>query len=196
MLGGIAGLKCKMVKIAGQRLWVLFTGAQKTTKFACNLCKNGWEKPCMAFVEVVEESEIYNFRIYALIHFYSKIWRKTLLNRATWIFVRWNAMLSGTGRLTPARMSRARPLRSPLGSHADTSKRPLVRAWWDPLMPNRPSDPLLSRHAPHAHGTAAPTDLRRPAYGVVVVPLPCRAPYRVPSPWSARNALPPPRARL
>jgi hypothetical protein len=34
MLSGIAGLKCKMVKTAGQRLYVLFTSAQKTVILA------------------------------------------------------------------------------------------------------------------------------------------------------------------
>jgi hypothetical protein len=36
----------------------------------------------MTFVKVVEGSEIYNFPIHHILHFYSKIWRKTNFNRA------------------------------------------------------------------------------------------------------------------
>jgi hypothetical protein len=49
MLGGIADSKCKMVKNVGQRLDLLFTGAEKISKFPCNSCKNGGPKPHRAF---------------------------------------------------------------------------------------------------------------------------------------------------
>jgi hypothetical protein len=39
MLSGIDGLKCKLVKNAGQRLQALFTGAEISKKFHCLLCK-------------------------------------------------------------------------------------------------------------------------------------------------------------
>jgi hypothetical protein len=39
MLSGIAGLKCKLVKNAGQRLQALFTRAEISAKFHCILCK-------------------------------------------------------------------------------------------------------------------------------------------------------------
>jgi hypothetical protein len=39
MLSGIAGLKCKSVKNAGQRLQALFTEAEFSAKFYCMLCK-------------------------------------------------------------------------------------------------------------------------------------------------------------
>jgi hypothetical protein len=52
MLSGIAGLKCKLVKNAGQRLRLLFTGAQKTSNLASKLCI---EKDPMPFTNVVEE---------------------------------------------------------------------------------------------------------------------------------------------
>jgi hypothetical protein len=39
MLSGIAGLKCKLVKNAGQRLQTLFTGAKISAKFHYLLCK-------------------------------------------------------------------------------------------------------------------------------------------------------------
>jgi hypothetical protein len=39
MLSGIAGLKCKLVKNAGQHLQALFTRAEISTKFLCILCE-------------------------------------------------------------------------------------------------------------------------------------------------------------
>jgi hypothetical protein len=57
-------------------------GAQKTKKFACSLCKIGWEKPYTTFVEVVEGTAIYNFPIYPLVHFCYKILRKIVVNSA------------------------------------------------------------------------------------------------------------------
>jgi hypothetical protein len=44
MLSGIASLEWRWVKNAGQRLRLLFTGAQKTANFACDLCSTGWKK--------------------------------------------------------------------------------------------------------------------------------------------------------
>jgi hypothetical protein len=41
MLSGIAGLTCKLVKNAGQRLRLLFIGAQKKANVASDLCTNG-----------------------------------------------------------------------------------------------------------------------------------------------------------
>jgi hypothetical protein len=41
MLGGIAGLKCKLVKNAGQRMEALFIGVENFCILASNLCKNG-----------------------------------------------------------------------------------------------------------------------------------------------------------
>jgi hypothetical protein len=55
MLSGITGLKCKLVKNAGQRPRLLFTRAQKTANLASNLCTIGGEKDPMPFTKVVEE---------------------------------------------------------------------------------------------------------------------------------------------
>jgi hypothetical protein len=55
MLSGIAGLKCKLVKNAGQRLRLLFRGAQETANLASDLCTNDGEKDPMPFTKVVEE---------------------------------------------------------------------------------------------------------------------------------------------
>jgi hypothetical protein len=46
-------------------------------------CKIRWEKHPRAFVKVVEGSEIYNFPIHHLVHFYFKIGRKPQANRGT-----------------------------------------------------------------------------------------------------------------
>jgi hypothetical protein len=77
MLSGLASLEWKWVKNAGQWLKLLFTGAQKTANLACYLWTVGQEKPYTAFVEVVEGWLIYNFPIYRLDHFSSKILRKS-----------------------------------------------------------------------------------------------------------------------
>jgi hypothetical protein len=82
MLSGIWDLKFKRVKNSSQRFWLLFTGAQKTTDLAWELCTNGWEKGHTPFVKVVEGWLTYNYPIYHLDHFSSKIWRKTISNRA------------------------------------------------------------------------------------------------------------------
>jgi hypothetical protein len=55
MLSGIAGLKCKLVKNAGQRSQALFISAQKSVILARKLCKNGGEKGPTPFVEVAED---------------------------------------------------------------------------------------------------------------------------------------------
>jgi hypothetical protein len=55
MFSGIASLGWKWVRNAGQRLGLLFTGAQITVNLACDLCTTGWEKDPTPFVEVVEE---------------------------------------------------------------------------------------------------------------------------------------------
>jgi hypothetical protein len=54
MLSGIAGLKCKLVKNAGQRSQALFTGTENFCILACELCKNGGEKDPTPFMKVVE----------------------------------------------------------------------------------------------------------------------------------------------
>jgi hypothetical protein len=82
MFSGIASLESKWVKNTGQRLGLLFTGTQKTTNLACDLCTTGWEKDPTPFEEVVEGRQIYNFGIQLFAHFGSKIWRKTRSNRA------------------------------------------------------------------------------------------------------------------
>jgi hypothetical protein len=83
MLSGIWDLECKCVKNHGQCLLSLFTSTQKTTKFAWNLCKIGWENPYTDFVEVVDGTANDNFPIYHLVHFCWEILRKTQPNRAT-----------------------------------------------------------------------------------------------------------------
>jgi hypothetical protein len=109
MLSGIGDLECKMVKNAGQCLWVLFTSAQKTTNLACNLCKNGWEKGHTPFLEVGEDQEIYNFPFYTLVHYSSIFWRQIRSKRVrlNWFWL--VALQSATAALRlagPARWAR------------------------------------------------------------------------------------------
>jgi hypothetical protein len=85
MLDGIADLKCKMVKTAGQHLVSLFTRAEKILKFHCSSCKIGGSKPPRAFVKLVEGSVVSKFGIQIFVHFRYKFWRNFESNRVTWI---------------------------------------------------------------------------------------------------------------
>jgi hypothetical protein len=76
MLGGIADLKCKMMKNAGQHLVSLFTGAKKILKFHYSSCKISGSKPHRAFVKLVEGSVVSKFGIQMFVHFCYKFWRK------------------------------------------------------------------------------------------------------------------------
>jgi hypothetical protein len=67
--------------VNGQQL--LFTEAWRHSKFGHRLCKIRGEKHHMAFVKVVEGSEIYNFPIHHFVHFYSKFWIISCSNRGT-----------------------------------------------------------------------------------------------------------------
>jgi hypothetical protein len=79
MLGGICNLKWKLVKKLSQRQQLLFTGAERHSKFASRLCKIRRAKHLSAFVEVAEGSFIYNVAIYHLVHFSLKFRRKPWL---------------------------------------------------------------------------------------------------------------------
>jgi hypothetical protein len=59
-------LEWKCVEKLGQRLELLFIGAQKSAHLACNLCKIGGEKDPRAFSKIVEGSVLYNFGIQCL----------------------------------------------------------------------------------------------------------------------------------
>jgi hypothetical protein len=83
MLDGIADLKCKMVKNAGQCLVSLFTGAEKILKFHCSSCKIGGSKPPRVFVKLVEGSVVSKFGIQIFVHFCYKFWRNFESNKVT-----------------------------------------------------------------------------------------------------------------
>jgi hypothetical protein len=51
--------------------------------FGSRLCKIRWEKHYTAFVNAVEGSEIYNFPIHHIVHFYSRFLRKTRSSRGS-----------------------------------------------------------------------------------------------------------------
>jgi hypothetical protein len=51
--------------------------------FGSRLCKIRWGKHYMAFVKVVEGSEIYNFPIHHFVHFYSTFWSYACSNRVS-----------------------------------------------------------------------------------------------------------------
>jgi hypothetical protein len=68
LLGGIADLKCKMVKNAGQHLVSLFTRAEKILKFHSSSCKIGGSKPPRAFVKLVEGSVVTKFGTPIFVH--------------------------------------------------------------------------------------------------------------------------------
>jgi hypothetical protein len=84
--------------------YLLCTEAWRHSKLARRSCKIRWEKHPMAFVKVVEGSEIYNFPIHHSVHFSSNFWRKTQSNR------RWLANF-GPSRRSSA-LERRRPTRA------------------------------------------------------------------------------------
>jgi hypothetical protein len=71
------------VKNLVNRQYLLFPQTGRHSKFGSVLCKIRGEKHYTAFVKVVEGSEIYNFPIYHIVHFYSKFLRKTRSNVAS-----------------------------------------------------------------------------------------------------------------
>jgi hypothetical protein len=117
-------------------------------------------------VKVVEGSWIYNFPIHHILHFYSKIWRKSISNRAS---------------LKSGRLSRDRPRRrapAPPRARPPPSRRPCR------LTPSRGPPSRLPntapRHVPRPD-PRWPSPLRTAGQAVVVRPhayqgpLPCRS---------------------
>jgi hypothetical protein len=123
MLGGIVDLKCKRVKIAGQHLDLLFTGAEKILKFPCSSCKIVGSKPRRAFVKLVEGSVVSKFGIQTFVQFSYEIWSKFDSNSAT------------SKCIEPGRAHVRRRVATchvglaavPPGAHAGAGLRPLVR---------------------------------------------------------------------
>jgi hypothetical protein len=83
MLNGISNFEWKKVKNLVNYQWLLFTETEWHSKFGSRLCKIYGAKHHMAFVKVVEGSEIYNFPIHHFVHFYSKFWIISCSNRGT-----------------------------------------------------------------------------------------------------------------
>jgi hypothetical protein len=73
MLGGIAGLECKLVKNASQRADPLFTGVEKILNFPYNSCQIYGSKHPRAFGKLVEGSLVSTFGIQTFVHFYLEI---------------------------------------------------------------------------------------------------------------------------
>jgi hypothetical protein len=73
MLGGIAGLECKLVKNASQHTDPLFTRAEKILNFPRNSCQIYGSKHPRAFGKLVEGSLVSNFDIQTFVHFCYKI---------------------------------------------------------------------------------------------------------------------------
>jgi hypothetical protein len=159
MLSGNSSLEWKWVKNAGQRLKLLFIGAQKSVILACNLCTNGWEKGHTPFVKVVEDQEIYNFAIHCLDHFCSTFWSFGRSNRATWKCF-WHPALRSVpcdvGHQAVCR--HRRPHRGP-GTDAEASREPHATrrgiGWRTHHLP----PPFHSRHVSTV--TAPPSQSRR-----------------------------------
>jgi hypothetical protein len=82
MLGGKAGLECKRVKNASQRLPLLFTGAEISAVFPFNSCQIYESKHPRAFGKLVEGSVVNNFGIQLFVHFCCKFGRKLESNGA------------------------------------------------------------------------------------------------------------------
>jgi hypothetical protein len=154
---GISNFERKLVKNVVNRQHLQFTETWRHSKFGSILCKIRWEKHPRAFVKVVEGSEIYNFPIHHLVHFYSKFWSFKRSNRgivarfqASWR----RAATSRAGRAharSPARPRCASSRLPPSASRGrpvplDAVKFPPPRASSDrPVRPLLPSCACLPR---------------------------------------------------
>jgi hypothetical protein len=75
MLNDISNFEQKRMKNLVNCQQLLLIEIWRHSKFGGNLCKNRGEKHHIAFIKVVEGSEIYNFSIHHLVHFSYKILR-------------------------------------------------------------------------------------------------------------------------
>jgi hypothetical protein len=132
MLDGISNFEWKRAKNLVNRRQLLFTKTEWHSKFGCKLCKIRWEKHPIAFVKVVEGSEIYNFPIHHFVHFYSNFWRNSFSNRAKWI----------RDDASPRRRAGQNAGRAPRARHA---------AWF---LPPSVSGPVPSRAGAPSRGRA------------------------------------------
>jgi hypothetical protein len=98
-------------------------------------------------VKVVEGSEIYNFSVHTLVHFYFKIGRKSQTNKGT------VKRLAPERDVTPRRPRRAPPLRRP--GRARTFPR-RARLPQDTRAPRRVGIRPAARHAGRTPWTAGP----------------------------------------
>jgi hypothetical protein len=78
MLSGIAGLECKLVKNASQRVDPLFTSAKNSANFPCNSCQIYRSKHPRVFGKLVEGSVLNKFGIQTFVQFSLEIWRKLI----------------------------------------------------------------------------------------------------------------------
>jgi hypothetical protein len=134
---------------------LLFTETWRHSKFGSRLCKIRWEKYPIAFVKVVEGSEIYNFPIHHFVHFYSTFWRNSRSNGASWDSStrrrdvapapRLPRRPSPAARLPKAPCAFPRPLKSPPPTWCSRTRRTAA-------------PPMDRRSAPCLPATGAPAD--------------------------------------
>jgi hypothetical protein len=124
-------------------------------------CKICWEKHHTAFVKVVEGSEIYNFPIHTLVHFYFKIGSKSRTNK-------------GTVKQFGARARRRAPIRAappsasgPTQTHPEVPHLPEVPRPESGSTPRRLEVARATRHVPALWvlARAARRACRRPRSG-------------------------------
>jgi hypothetical protein len=83
MLNGISNFEWKRMENLVSYQQLLFTGTGWHSKFGSRLCKLCGEQCPIAFVKVVEGSEIYNFPIHHLEHFSCNFWSFSSSNSAS-----------------------------------------------------------------------------------------------------------------
>jgi hypothetical protein len=124
---------------------------------ACLPCKICWEKTHMAFVKIVGGSEIYNFRIKNLVHFYSNFWRKSRSNLGSANF----KTAGRTVRRDVALRCRARALNvrvrvPPDAPPPEVARRPRPRAFPRRRAPRSGNPRPCAHQGPRRTGRCAP----------------------------------------
>jgi hypothetical protein len=138
----ISNFERKRVKNLVNWQYLLFTETWRHSMLASRFCKIRGEKHPRAFVKVVEGSEIYNFPIHHLMHFYSNFWSFRRSNRGAVSQGR-----AGRHRTAPRRNVAHRACAAPTSASEPPRAFPRPHASPRPRVHRGPRSPRMSRGA-------------------------------------------------